>query len=476
MIPELLEDGMPDKDASPAGEPHGSPAPTVTQVVWSSVTGTQLEELLYGLLDAMGAGSLTWRAGSVTGVTAADGGRDLEAVFDRASPDGELDRQRWWVECKGRSETVERNAVQQAVFDASGRNDVDILVVATNSRFSNPTRDWVAEHVRSFVRPIVKLWDRDNLDRLVRQYPTVVARVLPDALPDEDRLRLLVARFQELGEEPTLLDLEFFWERGDWLKGLESELLSSAVIMFLYTEGVPLPRKRRWWRLLQEEDAPYAAFMALLDLSRIRGDQLPRPLETIRTLASAGRVITACLLLLPDDAGLGITLNPWRYAVGGEDVADDQEQLAEWHQIVLIPVLSFIRSELLGACSYDCNRVTGGSPHETESLNAKEFWQILNRPDWEPDDGILVTEKDDGPCTVGLDMTSGCPLIVSNNLSCERIIREIQVVLRFRENHWDDFAPETNYRWTSGRATILYNHGLAYKTVRVPSTEAESRD
>jgi hypothetical protein len=78
-------------------------------------------------------------------------------------PDGELDRQRWWVECKGRTETVERGAVQQAALDASARVDVDILVIATNSRFSNPTRDWVAERARSYPRPIIKLWDRDNL-------------------------------------------------------------------------------------------------------------------------------------------------------------------------------------------------------------------------------------------------------------------------------------------------------------------------
>src|SRR5690349_13202612 len=96
-----------------------APQVTVTETLWRSVTGAQLEELLYGLLDAMGASNLVWRAGSVAGVNAADGGRDLEAVFDRPSPDGDLDRQRWWIECKGRSETVERSAVQQELMDAA---------------------------------------------------------------------------------------------------------------------------------------------------------------------------------------------------------------------------------------------------------------------------------------------------------------------------------------------------------------------
>ena len=124
---------MPSRKPSQAG--HGTPAeasPTATRVLWRNVTGVQLEELLHGLLEAMGANRLTWRAGSATGVTASDGGRDLEAVFDKPGPDGELDRWRGWLECKGRSETVESPAVQHAVLDASARTDIDVLVVATN--------------------------------------------------------------------------------------------------------------------------------------------------------------------------------------------------------------------------------------------------------------------------------------------------------------------------------------------------------
>lgn len=110
---------MVDDESGQASESQSDVSPTSTRVPWRTVTGVQLEELLYGLLDAMGASSLVWRAGSATGVTASDGGRDLEAVFDRPSPDGELDRQRWWVECKGRSRTVERLAVQEAEYRCS---------------------------------------------------------------------------------------------------------------------------------------------------------------------------------------------------------------------------------------------------------------------------------------------------------------------------------------------------------------------
>lgn len=59
---------MPDKQSSQAGSDVPVDAsPSTTKVVWPSVTGVQLEELLHGLLEAMRASSLTWRAGSTAG-------------------------------------------------------------------------------------------------------------------------------------------------------------------------------------------------------------------------------------------------------------------------------------------------------------------------------------------------------------------------------------------------------------------------
>lgn len=456
-------------DATHSDAPLSAPTGIVTEVLWDEVTGAQLEELLYGLLDAMGASSLVWRAGSATGVTAADGGRDLEAIFDRPSPDGELDRQRWWIECKGRTGTVERAAVQQALLDASARPDVDTLVVATNSRFSNPTRDWVEERTGSFPRPIVKLWDRDRLDRLVRRYPTVAARVLPNSLSDEDRLRLLVARFEELGEEPTALDIDYFWERRDWLGQQEPRLVTHAVAMLLYAEGVVLPRRRTWWLLLQEADAPDAIIMSLVSLPELLSeDSLPRPLETIRVLAAAGRMLIACLLILPDPIGIEWTLNPWRIIVGGDEISGDREKLEAWQKGVLRPVLAFAQSDLVDACSSDCLRVTAGNVHEIDSLLAKGFWGLLTSGDSGSSEGVIIIESTREPCTIGLDVSSGCPLVVSNELDIEEVVRGIRAVLRFRQAHPDDAAPQDLGELSGpGLVTFLLDGGLSWKIARL---------
>ena len=85
-----------------------------TQIPWDHLLGRDLEECLYWLLDAMGAKDLEWRLGGKGG-GAADQGRDLEAYFHIADPDGEISRKKWWVQAKGRSRTVEPTAVKEAV-------------------------------------------------------------------------------------------------------------------------------------------------------------------------------------------------------------------------------------------------------------------------------------------------------------------------------------------------------------------------
>src|SRR5712675_1141833 len=86
-------------------------------IPFANLKRRDLEECVYWLLDAMGAKDLEWRTGG-TGGGAADGGRDLEARFYFPAADGELEAQKWWIECKGRSSTVEPDAVKAAVNNA----------------------------------------------------------------------------------------------------------------------------------------------------------------------------------------------------------------------------------------------------------------------------------------------------------------------------------------------------------------------
>jgi hypothetical protein len=132
-------------------------------IPFEELKGRDLEECVYWLLEAMGARDLEWRSGG-SGGRAADQGRDLEATFYASSADGEMKSQRWWIECRGRQGTVEPEAVKSAVANSLAADKLDYLVIATNTTFSNPTRDWVTQWQRRHPLPKVRLWDRTQLD------------------------------------------------------------------------------------------------------------------------------------------------------------------------------------------------------------------------------------------------------------------------------------------------------------------------
>ena len=110
-----------------------------SEIPWDSIKGGDLEELLYWLFDSMGAKDLEWRIGG-KGAGTADQGRDLELSFYVSSPDGNLVKQRWWIEAKGRARTVEPQEIKSSVLKAAGRSDIDVILIATKSVFSNTTR------------------------------------------------------------------------------------------------------------------------------------------------------------------------------------------------------------------------------------------------------------------------------------------------------------------------------------------------
>jgi len=177
-----------------------------SEIPWPDIKGADLEELLYWLLDSMGAKDLEWRKGG-RGAGGNDQGRDLEFSFFIPSPDGTLSKQTWWAEAKGRTGTVAPVDVREAVLNAAGKSHVEVLVIATNARFSNPTRDWVKDWQQSHHRPVVKLWERTDLENLCSKNPIAVVRLHGQALSPQGRVVVAAAKlwnYASLSDEPTL--------------------------------------------------------------------------------------------------------------------------------------------------------------------------------------------------------------------------------------------------------------------------------
>lgn len=180
-----------------------------SQIPWDEIKGKDLEELLYWLFDSMGAKDLEWRKGGKGGGTS-DQGRDLECTFYTSSPEGDLTQQKWWIEAKGRTATVDPTDIKESVLNVTGMDDVDVLVIATNSQFSNPTRDWIRKWQEKHKRPVVKLWERSSLERLASKHHLAVIRLYSKALSPQGKLevaRTKLWNYASFTDKPILEEL-----------------------------------------------------------------------------------------------------------------------------------------------------------------------------------------------------------------------------------------------------------------------------
>ncbi|BCF86660.1 hypothetical protein RQCS_62050 (plasmid) [Rhodococcus qingshengii] len=410
---------------------------------WDSIVGAQLEELLYGLLEALGAKELVWRAGSNHGVTASDGGRDLEAVFIQSTPDGEEDRTRWWLESKGRGQTVPKDEVISSINNLTDRNDLDVFVFCTNSRFSNPTRDWVENWQKLNPRPRIRLWDRDRLDLLVRKHPTVLARVLPEALDDGERLKLLLDRFLGLGETPTDLDMAYFWERPSIVT--DSPDVAYLVAMFAYAETADSLVERPWGSFLADSDEVVITtiMVALFELP-IRGFvELARPLHQEHLIITCAYLILSVMPYCSAENLHGAMSMPGTYIAADDHFLKDPAKAASWTEAVVKPILGRIQDELTDVCTDDCVRVMTDARAFPPPMLGERYWRRFGIGDVKKNP-IFTFQEPDKPCVVGLplDRNHGCPLISGFELSLNRIA-EIRQIVEFRRAH-----PKSDQRWT----------------------------
>ncbi len=402
-----------------------------SEIPWAEIRGEALEELVYWLCDAIGAVDLVWRAGSATG-TSPDRGRDVEAVFHVEGPGGDFRPERWWLQAKGRSRTVEPQAVKDAVIDAQGAKDLAVLVIATNSRYSNNTRDWVEEFQEANPRPAIKLWDRSQLERMVTKHPSVVLRVAPQALTVQGQLEAANDAFWNRQRWPEPAQLDRFWEERENLK-FSSEALVACVVGEASIDGFS---RHPWGGELDQEGLAQALIVGLANSSAllIRFQSLGK--ET-RVLADGLMYLVACALIrFPEEVALKFVSDPW-------DFLEDQASLDGYSRdhmrdVLIKPLLGRLINRFGAACEADCSRVSGDFDERVEPP-VQDRWLTLvpskykARRDEEHPPGFIF-ESYEEPCTVGLPLTAEhiCPFVAGVDRPWEELIPELQKVLAFR--------------------------------------------
>lgn len=373
---------------------------TPTEIPWKELKNKELEELLYWLLDEMGAKELTWRIGS-NGTGTSDGGRDLETVFHVSSPDGCMVKQQWWIEAKGRANTVEPEAVKLAVINCASKIDLDVLVIATNSAFSNPTRDWVKDWQLSHPRPIVKLWERTELENLCSKNPTAVARLFRKALNSSGKLEVAKSKFwnySNFADEPTLSEL---WKDRSDLKIDESSLIS--LIASEYANGNP--SQRAWGALVDTHILEHSLQTGLINYAYLQIRSAENGINSFPIIRAIANIVEICILRIGLDKTTTTLKHIWG-ALEDDYPADFMKSLA------LKPILNVIFNETRDLCTKKCTRVSTSQDMILKDGEHETFHQRFIVSDIEPEsERVLTIERHDGKCELGLNLNKdiGCP-------------------------------------------------------------------
>lgn len=397
-----------------------------TKIPWDNLKGKELEECVYWLLHGMGARDLQWRVGG-SGQGAADQGRDLEATFYSSDPDGEMSRQHWWVEAKGRTGTVEKDAVMSAAHNASVFSQVDVLVIVTNTQFSNPTIDWVKEWNVQKAKPKIRLWDRSTLERHLSERPEVVARFFSNALNTQGRLEFVRTQFWnylQLGDGSLLKLLWQEREKLEWDAQTRIAVIASEVSNGNVGE-------RAWGAVLSDEDL-YEAFATAL----VNG---PFLMFRAHHLGSDARGYTEALAYLllnmltrfKAESVVKMLEGVWNCAEGKPKFPN------ELQDIFITPMIGRLESELFDICQSDCHRVST----ELRLLSEKQvehYWDRLRIqtaiPTSTEDKEVFFLEATTLPCKVGFEMTKerGCPYLGNPKEELKDQLAKLQNTILFR--------------------------------------------
>jgi hypothetical protein len=135
----------------------------------STLTPTQFENLVYDLLQASGMNSLVWRT------PGADGGRDIEGTFPAVDFSGSRQLQKWYVECKLYSSSLDWPTVWKKISYAESRG-ADFLLIVTNSNPSPQCESEITNWNAQNARVVVRAWRGYEIGHILSNYPLVAAK------------------------------------------------------------------------------------------------------------------------------------------------------------------------------------------------------------------------------------------------------------------------------------------------------------
>ncbi len=374
---------------------------SATTINWDTIKPEKFEELVYFLLDDMGFKNLEWRKGG-EGISATDGGRDLEAIYSNIGPGDILSVEKWWFEIKYRSKTLAPAEIQKIITNAVGRVGVDTLVIVTNGTVSNKTIDWVKEFQTNFPRPRIIVWQKHDIERILKKYPSTAMRYFPEALSVQEQLMGVANQFWNSTHFPSLNQMERFWLDRDNLTWDEYTLFPILVADNISNQVTI----RKWGIIL-----PTELLIKTLTLGLANTPQLVIKFEhsgnNQDALIGGVAYLLESILVKQDIPIAGIVqliTHPY------ELVTPASDSPAKLVNFLLKPIFSRIYLDLGENCSFDCDKVSWG---KTRSNTPSGFFTRfeIEIPPPKNTGPFVILQYSSGKCGIDLvDSDSFCPL------------------------------------------------------------------
>jgi len=133
------------------------------------LTSIVFENLIFDLVLLRGMLNVSWRT------PGADGGRDIEGQFIATDLSEAISVQRWYVECKKYSHSLDWPTIYGKIAYADNHN-ADYLLIATTSFLTPRCKEEIARRENDRKRPVLRYWDGTSLENIVCRYPILLLK------------------------------------------------------------------------------------------------------------------------------------------------------------------------------------------------------------------------------------------------------------------------------------------------------------
>ncbi len=348
-------------------------------------------------------------------------------------PDDSIVIENWWVEVKHRSDTLKKATVQSIVLNATGRKEVDVFAIFTNNTISNSTLDWVKEFQDTHAKPRIVIWQKHDVERILRKCPRTVGAFFPESLSLPEKLESIQERFWNNLSYPTINEIEHIWANFHSLTWDSAKLLP-LIVADTAIDGVNI---RKWGMVADDELIAETLILGLLNFPFLAIRYQKQGQKYTGLQQGLEYLLQIALLRLDLDKVLDLLVNMHEYTSSPTPFPP------EFKNLVLNPIVHNIYNTLLRSCTQDCERFGSDWAIKKEQGESFYFHRFSNNSTKEDDDTepFVIISTNTKKCKIDLVAIGiDCPLTddvdENQNLMDEAVLKKflspIQSVIKKR--------------------------------------------